>query len=87
VLHQTQLRANSQELLQRNISNDDHCPTETHYQTVYSDEIRMWVPNDDHKAFQLLHHMFCYESSQGLQLVGNDKKLMCGLVVKYSEDL
>jgi hypothetical protein len=75
-----------QELLQSNINAEIYSATDIHYQYVSARKFRKWVPTD-HEALQLLHHVYCYGSSQAIFLVGNDKRLMCALVVNFPTDL
>jgi hypothetical protein len=49
-------------------------------------ELHKWIPK--HKeSFQLLHHVAIRDARKGLFLVGNKKKLMFGVFVKYSDNL
>ena len=43
-----------------------------------------WVPKSS-ECFQLLHHVCIRDSKVGLILVGNSKKVMFGVFVRYSE--
>ena len=63
-----------------------YSPNSCHYLRIKSQEVLKWIPSD-HEQFQLLHHVYCYGSHQGLMLIGNDRKLTSGILVEFDPEL
>jgi hypothetical protein len=72
--------------LQDNIGLEEYSVFERPYIKISSEDVKKWIPSD-HESFQLLHHVFCYGAKRGLLLVGDNKKILCGFVVDFQEDL
>ena len=50
-----------------------------------SEEFHRWIPKNK-ESFQLLHHVAIRNLRKGLIVIGNGKKIMFGVFVKYSDE-
>lgn len=78
--------AKESSLLRDNVGLVDYEEGKMVYEEIADSDVVKWIPND-HESFQLLHHVYCYAAKRGMFLVGDDKKLMLGILVHFDEEL
>ena len=73
-------------ILQCNLGYAAFSSREVKYVHISTNDFSKWVP-DDGETFQLLHHIFTYNTKCGMILVSNSKRIMYGVIVDYDVEL
>jgi hypothetical protein len=72
--------------LMKRLGAEEYSPREVSYVHIEASEINDVFPRD-HESFQLLHHVYTYDSDKGLMIVGSNMKLLFGAFVSFTPEL